>query len=145
MILIDPNPIEILRSKIETYLRENKYSYEVRSDGDFWIREELSVVIIHPFQFNEKSLVKIASPVSLDIDTIPPKLANKLLKKNADEIFGRYVLISKEKVIWFEHILLGDNLNSEELITAIKIVSNTANSNDKWISDMAGGKTVIES
>ena len=144
MILIDPNPIEILRNKIETYLRENNYCYEVRSDGDFWIREELSVVIIHPFQYNEKSLVKIASPVSLDINTIPPKLANILLKKNADEVFGRYVLISKEKVIWFEHILLGDNLNSGELITAVDIISNTASENDEWISDMTGGKTVIE-
>ncbi len=144
MILIDSNPVEILRSKIETYLRENNHCYEVRSDGDFWIRKELAIVIIHPFQLNEKSLVKIASPVSLDIKTIPAKLANILLKKNADEVFGRFVLIPQEKVIWFEHILLGDNLNSEELITAIKIISSTANANDEWISNMTGGKTVIE-
>ena len=138
------NDIEVLRRKIETYFSQKQLGYEVKPNGEYWIRQGSTVVVIRPIPWNERTLVQIGAPVALEVTKITPELTRFLLEKNSELVFGRFSLSKDGKTIWYEHVLLGDFLDAEELFTGVVAVAITADQNDEQISEMAGGKRAAD-
>ena len=134
--------VEELRSKIEKYLRQKQLSYEVKSGGTLWVRQGSTVVVVAPMQWgeNEQTLVKLSAPVSLEIKKISPELTRFLAEKNNQLLFGKFSLDVNNNTIWYEHVLLGDYLDAEELFTSVAAIAITADQHDEQISKMSGGK-----
>lgn len=138
--------VEEIRSKVEKYLRQMELNYEVKSNGTFWVRQGSTAVILNPVQWgdNDQTLVKLLAPVAMDATNISPKLTHFLAEKNNELLFGKFSLDSKNKSIWYEHVLLGDFLDKEELFTAITAVALTADEFDEQIAEMCGGKRMVD-
>jgi len=132
--------VEALRSKVETYLRQRQLSYEVKPEGNIWIRHGSTIVVITLFEWNERTVVKLAAPVALNITNITPELTCLLAEENYRLLFGKFSLDTADNAIWYEHSLLGDFLDAEELFIAVGAVASTADEYDEQISKMAHGK-----
>jgi len=134
--------VEALRSKVQTYLRQKQLSYEVKPNGNLWIRQGSTIVTINPQQWGERTLVKLAAPVALHITKITPQLTRFLAEKNNQLLFGKFSLDTEGNAIWYEHVLLGDSLDAEELFVAVAAIAVTADEYDEEVSKMARGKRV---
>ncbi|MEM4244367.1 MAG: YbjN domain-containing protein [Candidatus Bathyarchaeia archaeon] len=136
--------VEALRSKIENYLRQKQISYEVRADGRYAVRQGSTVVLVAPAEWNEQTIVRVFAPVSLNITRITPELTLFLVEENNNLTFGRFSLDTENKIVWFEHALLGDFMDVEELFIAVAAVAYTADKYDEQVSGMAGGKRAAD-
>lgn len=144
IMVTESKTIELLRSKIETYLRQKGLIYEVSPDGSYRIRHGTTLVLIQPAQWGERTLVKLLAPVSLNITLITPELTLFLMEKNDNLLFGKFALNTQSKSIWYEHTLLGDFLDVEELFVAVAAIASTADQYDEQVSTMAGGKRLVD-
>lgn len=136
--------IEALRNKIQTYLRQKNLSYEVKPNGSLWIRQGSTLLIVDALMWNERTLVRLTAPVALNISKITPELTRFLLEKNHQLLFGKFSLDPEEKAVLYEHVLLGDDLDVEELFVAVATIALAADQNDEQVAKMAGGKRVAD-
>lgn len=138
------NDVQALRSKVEDYLRQRQLSYEVKPNGSLWIRQGSTIVVVNPSEWGERTLVKLAAPVALNITKITPELTRFLVEKNFELLFGKFSLDTNGNAIWYEHVLLGDSLDAEELFVAVAAVALTADQHDEEVAKMAQGKRVAD-
>ncbi len=121
--------VEALRSKIKTYLRQKQVSYEVDyEDGTITARRGSAIVIIKPMEWGERTLVKLVAPVVLSVSKVTPKLTRFLAEKNNQLLLGKFSLDTKDdtNAVWYEHVLLGDSLDAEELSVAVEEIATIA-------------------
>jgi len=140
-------PIDLgpLRAKIEGYLREKKLVYEGLPDGRYALRQGSTKVFIVPLAWTGgQTLVKLFAPVALAITQITPELTRFLVEKNAELLFGKFSLDAKGKAIWYEHVLLGNSLDVEELFSAIVTIALTADQYDEQVQALSGGKRLAD-
>ena len=62
-----------------------------------------------------------------------------LNRLNFGLMFGRFALDAEHRSIWFDEMLLGDQLNEEALKFAIQVVASTADEWDDRLKEMFGG------
>jgi len=136
--------LEVLRGKVESYLRQKQLSYEVKPNGSLWIRQGSTVVVVSPSDWGERTLVKLAAPVALNITKVSPELTRFLVEKNFELLFGKFSLDTNGNAIWYEHVLLGDSLDAEALFVAVAAVALTADQYDEEVAKMAQGKRVAD-
>ena len=132
--------VEALRSKIRTYLRQKQVSYEVDyEDGTITARRGSTVVIIKPMEWGERTLVKLVAPVVLSVSKVTPKLTRFLAEKNNQLLLGKFSLDTKDdhNDVWYEHVLLGDSLDAEELSVAVEAIATTADEYYEQVWEMA--------
>ena len=92
----------------------------------------------------EQTLVKLSAAVSLEIKKISPELTRFLAEKNNQLLFGKFSLDMPNNTVWYEHVLLGDSLDIEELFTSLAAIALTADEYDEQISKMSGGKRFLD-
>ncbi len=136
--------VSALHTRVQQYLREKQLVYEVQQNGSIWIRQGSTVVVVEPAAWNERTVVKLMAPVALNITKITPELTRYLAEQNYRLLFGKFSLDADGKAVWYEHILLGDNLDVEELFIAVAAVALTADENDEEIAQMAGGQRLVD-
>jgi hypothetical protein len=127
--------VEALRSKIRTYLRQKQVSYEVDyEDGTITARRGSTAVIIKPMEWGERTLVKLVAPVVLSVSKVTPK--------NNQLLLGKFSLDTKDdtNAVWYEHVLLGDSLDAEELSVAVEAIATTADEYYEQVWEMARNK-----
>lgn len=134
-----------LRNKIEKYLRQKDLSYEVKS-GTYWVRQGSTVVLVSPTKWGEQeqTLVALAAPVSLEMKTVSAKLTRFLVEENKQLLFGKFSLDSQNNGVWYEHVLLGDDLDAEEFVTSLVTIALTADKYDEKVCKMTGGKRFVD-
>lgn len=140
----EPLTLDVLRSRIESYLRVKGFSYEVKPKDELWVRQGSTVLTIRAHEWNDVTVVRLFAPVALECTSVTPEVMRYLAEKCNDLIFGKFSLDEENRIIWYEHALLGDFLDPEELYTALGAVACTADDHDEEISRMAGGKRVID-
>jgi type III secretion system-like peptide-binding chaperone len=86
----------------------------------------------------ESTAVRLSSPVLSDVD-LSPDLALELLRLTAEQPFGRYSYAPARREVWFEHAILGDDLDQIELESAIDVVAATADGHDDALAAQFGG------
>jgi hypothetical protein len=82
--------------------------------------------------------VRASSPVLSDID-LSDELALELLRLTQQRPYGAYSYVPSRREVWFEHAILGDDLDRIELETAIDVVATTADGHDDTLAARFGG------
>lgn len=136
--------VKALRSKVETYLRDEGLSYEVKPDGKLMLRKGTTAVTIQPLPWEKHTLVRVLAPVALNIQNVTPALTQGLLEKNNELLFGKFSLDIANRAVWFEHVLLGDFLDADELLVAVVTVAVTADRFDETVAELARGQRVAD-
>jgi hypothetical protein len=83
--------------------------------------------------------VRASSPVLSDVE-LSDDLALELMRLSAERPFGGYAYIPSRREVWFQHAILGDDLDRVELESAIEVVAETADSHDDMLAGRFGGR-----
>ncbi len=87
----------------------------------------------------DSTAVRASSPVLSDVE-LSDELALELLRLSAERPFGGYAYIASRREVWFQHAILGDDLDRVELESAIEVVAETADSQDDVLAERFGGR-----
>jgi hypothetical protein len=87
----------------------------------------------------DSTAVRASSPVLSDID-LTDDLALELMRLAAESPFGCYSYQPARREVWFEHVILGDDLDRPELEAAIQVVAETADGEDDTLAGRFGGR-----
>ena len=139
-MVTESKTVEALRSKIKTYLRQKQVSHEVDyEDGTITARRGSAIVIVKPMEWGERTLVKLVAPVVLSVSKVTPKLTRFLAEKNNQLLFGKFSLDTKDdtNAVWYEHVLLGDSLDAEELSVVVEEIAAIADEYYGQVWEMA--------
>jgi hypothetical protein len=131
-----------LREQIRGLLLEiNEGPCECDSDQDFTIPVGDVQVIVAPRLIpGGVTVVRVFCVTNVGF-TVTPELGLFLARLNFDLMFGRFALDAERNAIWFDEILLGDQLSKEVLRFTMKVVAATADEWDDRIKQMFGGST----
>ena len=88
---------------------------------------------------DDSTAVRASSPVLSDID-LTDDLALELMRLAAESPFGCYSYQPARREVWFEHVILGDDLDRPELEAAIQVVADTADGEDDALAGRFGGR-----
>lgn len=136
----EANPVvAALRERIAGYLRDAQLEWEERG-GHFILTQGSTAVTIAAETWGEaRTIVRILSPVAIDIQRITPELTQFLVTENNSLLFGKFSLDVEGRTVWYEHALLGDFMQAEELLVAAAAVATTADEYDERVSELAQG------
>lgn len=87
----------------------------------------------------DSTAVRASSPVLSDVE-LSDDLALELMRLSAARPFGGYAYIPSRREVWFQHAILGDDLDRVELESAIEVVAETADSQDDTLAERFGGR-----
>ena len=87
----------------------------------------------------DSTAVRASSPVISDVE-LSDELALELMRLSAAQPFGGYAYIPSRREVWFQHAILGDDLDRVELESAIEVVAETADSQDDMLAERFGGR-----
>ena len=87
----------------------------------------------------DSTAVRASSPVLSDVD-LTDDLALELMRLAAESPFGCYSYQPARREVWFEHVILGDDLDRPELEAAIQVVADTADGEDDTLAGRFGGR-----
>ena len=88
---------------------------------------------------DDSTAVRASSPVLSGVD-LSDALALRLLELASTSPFGAFLYLPSRREAWFEHVVLGDDLDPGELETAIEIVASTADGHDDELAAAFGGR-----
>lgn len=134
-----------LRSRIKSFLDQANITYRINADNNYLIKQGSTVVMIQPLQWqNNRTLVKVFAPVALNITRATPDLAFFLAEENRNLWFGKFSLDIPARAVWFEHVLLGDFLDADELLIVVRTIARDADAYDERIARESGGQRAID-
>jgi hypothetical protein len=87
----------------------------------------------------DSTAVRASSPVLSDVE-LSDELALELMGLGAERPFGGYAYVPSRREVWFQHAILGDDLDRVELESAIEVVAETADSEDDMLAERFGGR-----
>jgi hypothetical protein len=87
----------------------------------------------------DSTAVRASSPVLSDVD-LNGELAHRLLALAGASPFGAFLYLQTRRELWFQHIVLGDDLDDTELVAAVEQVVTTADGWDDELAAEFGGK-----
>jgi len=144
-----PSLVE-LRDQVQRILTSEFNNVSVDSDGDFSLRHESARVFI---RCREQKLSEDRSRTLLTVWAIvlgevppSPELFHYVAVEGSNYIFGHLVCLEHESSVWIHmtHQLLGDYLDSEELVSAVLGIAFSANDLDDELQSRFGGRRFHE-
>jgi hypothetical protein len=87
----------------------------------------------------DSTAVRASSPVLSDVE-LSDELALELLRLASERPFGSYSYVPSRREVWFQHAILGDDLDRVELESAIEVVADTADGEDDALAQRFGGR-----
>jgi hypothetical protein len=115
-------------------LHRNGVEFDTRADGnEYRILRDSTATFVSFHRFGEATIVSLYSPVLQEVeegDRIA-EICQAMNDLNASSRFGRFVYYPELRVIALEYDLLGDELQEEELMYAVDLISNVANAQDE--------------
>lgn len=133
--------VEDVKATVDGYLRQSGLEYDALPDGAFSVLKGSTAVVIEVgLLHNATTVVTCTAPVALDCQRLTPEVGFYLAQENQGMLFGRLSIDLETKTVWCSHVLLGDYLDPEELITALATVVIVADDYDDRVADMAGGR-----
>ena len=94
-------------------------------------------VDVRPF-LGESTVVRVASPVLSRVE-LGDALALRALEIADGSPLGRFSYLHERQELWFEHTLLGDALDPDELELAVGTVARVADGEDDALAAAFGG------
>jgi hypothetical protein len=123
-------------------LTRNEVPFATREDGrGHRVLYGTTAVFITVAPFgDEDAIVSLSAPAleQLDPDSAP-KILSRINQLNCENYFGKWCLY--DDVIRVEHELLASRLQPEEMMNALRMLAEQADSNDDALQQELGGKT----
>ena len=132
--------LEALREQVQQLITEAMGSKpEQDRDLDFILPIGDVQITVAPRVFpGFPAMVRIFAVTNVGVAVVP-ELGLQLARLNFGLMFGRFALDAEHRSIWFDEILLGDQLSMEAMRFAIQIVASTADEWDDRLKAMFGG------
>ncbi|NJK61202.1 MAG: YbjN domain-containing protein [Oscillatoriales cyanobacterium SM2_1_8] len=132
-------PLAALRDRLEEILRGARVPY-LRQEDSLFVDRGTTRVTVLPCAWNQYSVVRLYAPVSSQFVRADEHLTLFLACENNRVLFGKFSLDLEARCVWFEHALLGDFLDPDELLVALESVAAIADEYDERIAAMSGGE-----
>lgn len=136
-----------LKERVQRLLIDQNGSVSIDRDGDFFVRRGSAIVYVRVMPWGEKStLVKAWSILVVDVP-MTPDVYRWVAVDGQCYWFGHARAVDGEAVegqpllgrIQFEHVLLGDVLDADELEAAVNGVASSADELDDDLVARFGG------
>jgi len=136
----DSDALATLKLAISQYLQESFGGFLKDQNDNFILQAGSARIMIIPMDWAEgQTLVKIVALINVDGGPADA-LAKFLVAENMKLIFGKFSVEPNQRMVFYEHSLLGDFLNRKELEIAVKAIASTADKYDDEIKTQFGGK-----
>jgi hypothetical protein len=138
-----------IQKKVQSILSTELGSVKVDADGDIRIDYESTSVRISVEQYGdnaEETVVEITGVLSFETPA-SAKLYKWMNEKNATIKFGTIYHLDGSKggtLVLLQYSILGDFLDPEELLNAVRVVVIVANKLDDEVINEFGGKRVAD-
>lgn len=138
-----------VQKKVQSILSTELGSVKVDADGDIRIDYESTTVRIAVEQYGDstdETVVEITGVLSFDTPA-SPKLYKWINEKNAMIKFGTIYHLDASKgstLVLLQYSILGDFLDPEELLNAVRVVVMIGNKLDDEVIAEFGGKRVVD-
>jgi T3SS (YopN, CesT) and YbjN peptide-binding chaperone 1 len=136
----DTPAVKSLRELCRKYLDESSLKYLRDTDEHFVLPFDQIMVHVFPNQWGEDQTVVLVAAVTNQGMRIDADLHEFICVQNANILFGKLCLYKELQQVRFEHALLGDFLNRDELTTAVKVVAASAIAFEPQIKQRWGGE-----
>ena len=134
-----PERIQSARERVERFLRERYGEFE---DDPHWGYHgpfgTARVFCTVGHYLETSTAITVASPVLSGVEE-SDGLALDVHEVALRSPLGRFALSPEYGELWFEHAVLGDDLDPDELHSAIEVVAITADSQDDRLKQAYGG------
>ena len=140
----EPETVVKLRGLVEDKLTEMLEGYAVDPRGSYVFNFESAHVFVVPAWLpDERTVLRVFAITNLDVP-VTGQLSGYLLEKNLNFVLGSFALDAEKGAVWFNHNLLGQYLDPDELEATVAAVAQTANELDDEIKDRFGGRLFAE-
>ena len=142
---MENSQVAVVKDKVQRYLLEVLKTVTIDRDGDFTFREGSTRLFISVQPFGDSSAsVRIVAPIINEAPASPELF--KFIATDGSYKFGHLTCQEKDgKVsILFNHTLLGDFLDPDELKLAVFLMARTADELDDEIVTKFGGRKFHE-
>lgn len=131
--------LDVVRDRIAGLLTEGLGGFQQDAEGDFTLEYESAKIMVCPRTWVDgKAIVKIFSITNLDVPQTA-KLFEFIAKENFKLLLGHFSYDEDNLAVWLEHVLLGEELNKESLMTVITTIAILADEYDDIIKQKYGG------
>lgn len=131
-----------VKEKVQRTLAKEFGTISVDADGDYWVTAGSARVYVAVKEWGERSVVDVFAQTNFGL-TPSPELYEWVAKHTSSYRFGHVSLIEFDDGsarVDFRHLLLGDFLDPDELLVAVRAVGITADEIDDEIKDRFGGR-----
>lgn len=126
--------------RVQKFLEEHYGGFEHHPDWGFHGPFGSARVFVDVLPvLDDSTAVRASSPVLSDID-LSDELAVRLLPLETATPFGSFIYVPARREVWFQHVVLGDDLDLTEFEQAIDVVATTADDHDDELQAEFGGK-----
>lgn len=134
-----------LMRQIESILRRNGLAFTA-AGAEFRLRFSSALLIVGVRTLGAQALVTIRSPVlrSIDPDAERAEVLERINDLNVHSHFGKWAFYSEQQMIGLEYDLLGDDLQDEELLTALTTIARSADHADDMLQEEFAGLRAFE-
>jgi hypothetical protein len=127
--------VEMTTRRVRRYLDEQYGGFEHHPDWGFHGAFGSARVFVDVLPvLDDSTAVRASAPVLSDVD-LSDGLALRVAEIEAESPFGAFAYLGGRRELWFQHAILGDDLDVVELEAAIGTVSAVA---DDWDDRLAG-------
>ncbi len=126
--------------RVQKFLEEHYGGFEHHPDWGFHGPFGSARVFVDVLPvLDDSTAVRASSPVLSDID-LSDELAVRLLPLETATPFGSFIYVPARREVWFQHVVLGDDLDLTEFEQVIDVVATTADDHDDELQSEFGGK-----
>ncbi|MFQ3679192.1 MAG: YbjN domain-containing protein [Pseudanabaenaceae cyanobacterium] len=136
---MNPPPLRNLHDRVAEILHRAGVPY-FEEEGAFFVDRGTTRVTVLLCTWNRYNVVRLYAPVATHFVRADETLTRFLACENNRVLFGKFSLDMDARCIWFEHALLGDFLDADELLVALESVAAIADEYDEPIAAMSGGE-----
>ena len=141
------NMADTVKGKVQRILADELGSVEIDRDGDFIVKHESTIVFVSVFAFNENEdsdiVVSCVAPMVTGVP-LTPEVFKWVAVDGQRFHFGSCYITPEENPangwIYFKYAIVGNDLDSNELLSAVYRTAFTANDLDDKLKELFGGK-----
>jgi hypothetical protein len=131
--------VEMTTRRVRRYLDERHGGFQHDPDWGFHGAFGSARVFVDVLPvLDDSTAVRASAPVLSDVD-LSDGLAVKVAEVTAQTPFGAFAYLGGRRELWFQHAILGDDLDEVELEAAIGIVAEVADGWDDRLAAEFGG------
>jgi hypothetical protein len=131
--------VEMTTRRVRRYLDEQYGGFDHHPDWGFHGAFGSARVFVDVLPvLDDSTAVRASAPVLSDVD-LSDGLALRVAEIGAESPFGAFAYLGGRRELWFQHAILGDDLDIAELEAAIGTVSAVADDWDERLAEAFGG------